>query len=92
MKPKLIGLFLLTGLIPLVVVGVWSSILGTDALMEKSYEELRALREIKKGQIERIGSFLFDLRRRTPVDDRVGLDHRDHGRFPPDQSVTGDAC
>ncbi len=53
MKPKLIMFFLLTGLIPLAVVGVWSSILGTDALMEKSYEELRAVREIKKGQIER---------------------------------------
>ena len=56
MKPKLIGLFLLTGLIPLVVVGVWSSILGTDALMEKSYGELRAVREIKKAQIERFFS------------------------------------
>jgi methyl-accepting chemotaxis protein len=52
MKPKLIGLFLLVGLIPPGIVGWWSSRLATDALMKKSYGQLVAVREIKKSQIE----------------------------------------
>ena len=50
MKPKLIGLFLIVGLIPLVLVGWWSSKLATDALMAKSYGQLENVREIKKAQ------------------------------------------
>ncbi|MEE4359392.1 MAG: methyl-accepting chemotaxis protein [Desulfococcaceae bacterium] len=53
MRPKLIGLFLLTGLLPLFIVGAWSSKLATDALMEKSFNQLEAIREIKKNQIEK---------------------------------------
>ncbi len=53
MKPKLIGLFLLVGIIPLILVGWWGSRLATDALMTKSYGQLEAVREIKKVQIEK---------------------------------------
>ncbi len=53
MKPKLIGLFLLVGLIPLIFVGVWSGRLATDALMTKNYDQLTNVREIKKAQIEK---------------------------------------
>ena len=53
MKPKLMGLFLLIGLIPLSIVGYWSSHLATQALMEKSYGQLQAVREIKRAQIEK---------------------------------------
>ncbi len=53
MKPKLIGLFLLAGLLPLAIVGIWSSKLATDALMGKSFDQLEAVREIKKKQIEK---------------------------------------
>ncbi len=53
MKPKLIGLFLLAGLLPLTIVGIWSSMLATDALMKKSFDQLETVREIKKKQIER---------------------------------------
>ena len=52
MKPKLISLFLLVGLIPLTLVGGWSSKLANDALMAQSYAQLVAVREIKKDQIE----------------------------------------
>ncbi len=52
MKPKLIGLFLITGIIPLILLGLWGSKLATDALMDKSYEQLEAVREIKKAHIE----------------------------------------
>ena len=52
MKPKLIGLFLLVGIIPLVVVGWWSIRLASNALMDGSYNQLMAMREIKKSQIE----------------------------------------
>ena len=52
MKPKLISVFLLVGLVPLALVGWWSSHLATIALMEKSYNQLEAVRGIKKAQIE----------------------------------------
>ncbi len=53
MKPKLMGLFLLVGLIPLGLVGWWSSRLATEALMSKSYAQLEAVRDIKKAEIEK---------------------------------------
>jgi len=37
MKPKLIGLFLALGIIPLVLVGFWAANLATGALMEKGF-------------------------------------------------------
>ena len=53
MKPKLITLFLLVGIIPLVLVGWWSSRLATNALMEKSFGQLESARGIKKAQVEK---------------------------------------
>ncbi|CAN2040705.1 methyl-accepting chemotaxis protein [Candidatus Magnetomoraceae bacterium gMMP-15] len=52
MKPKLMVLFLLAGIIPLIFVGWWSGRLATEALMTKSYGQLEAVRGIKQGQIE----------------------------------------
>lgn len=46
MKPKLIGIFLLVGLIPLICVGWWSGHLAKKSLMEKSYGQLEAMREV----------------------------------------------
>jgi methyl-accepting chemotaxis protein len=51
LKPKLIMLFLLVGIIPLAVVGFWATQLSTDALMESSYGQLNAMREVKSTQI-----------------------------------------
>ncbi len=51
LKPKLISLFLLVGLIPLAVVGIWASILSSNALNEESIDQLRAVRDIKENQI-----------------------------------------
>ncbi|MGE0086489.1 MAG: methyl-accepting chemotaxis protein [Desulfococcaceae bacterium] len=53
MRPRLIGLFLLAGLLPLAIVGFWSSKLASDSLMKKAYDQLEAVREIKKKQIEK---------------------------------------
>ena len=53
MKPKLIGLFLLVGLIPLALVGWFGSSRATDALMAQSFNQLKSVREIKKVQIEK---------------------------------------
>lgn len=64
MKPKLTGLFLLVGLLPLAIVGWWSSELATEALMEKSYAQLRNVRENKKMQIEQ---FFADRREATEL-------------------------
>ncbi|QTA83950.1 Two component system response regulator/histidine kinase CheA-like, Hpt and CheW-like domains-containing [Desulfonema limicola] len=52
MKPKMICLFVIAGIIPLIITGVWSGIQATDALMNKSYDQLMAIREIKKKQVE----------------------------------------
>ncbi|MBI2423482.1 MAG: methyl-accepting chemotaxis protein [Candidatus Hydrogenedentes bacterium] len=51
MKPKMIGLFLLVGLIPLAVVGWLASGLAGKALRASAFGELEAVREIKRGQI-----------------------------------------
>ena len=53
MKPKLILMFLIVGLVPLILVGWFASSLASGALMEKSYGQLEAVREIKKEQIEK---------------------------------------
>ncbi|MCK9296463.1 MAG: methyl-accepting chemotaxis protein [Desulfobulbaceae bacterium] len=53
MKPKLIGLFLLAGLIPLCLVGWWGANLAKKALIKQSYNQLEGVREIKKSQIEK---------------------------------------
>lgn len=56
MKPKLIGLFLIIGLIPMAIGGWRGGALSTDALMKKSFGQLESVREIKKNQIERFFS------------------------------------
>ncbi|MBI9079650.1 MAG: methyl-accepting chemotaxis protein [Pseudodesulfovibrio sp.] len=52
MKPKLIGLFMLIGLVPLILAGWWSVRIASNALMENSYAQLEGVRGIKKKQIE----------------------------------------
>ncbi len=53
MKPKLMTLLLLAGLVPLVLVGWWSSREAGDALMLAAYNQLVSMREVKKSQLER---------------------------------------
>lgn len=53
MKPKLIGLFLIIGLIPMAVSGWRGGVLSTTALMKNSFGQLESVREIKKNQIEK---------------------------------------
>ncbi len=53
MKPKLIGMFLFIGLIPLVLVGWWAAEVASEAMMTSAYDQLRAMRGVKKNQIER---------------------------------------
>lgn len=53
MKPKLIGLFLGVGLIPLLLIGWWSSQVSSDALLQQSFQQMESVREIKKSQIEK---------------------------------------
>ncbi len=52
MKPKLITLFLIAGLLPIVIVGFWSNFQAKNALMEKTDQQLISMRELKKKQIE----------------------------------------
>ena len=51
-RPKLIAFFLLVGLIPLAIVGWFSSHRADDALMHASFNQLKSIREIKKAQVE----------------------------------------
>ncbi|MCP4103920.1 MAG: methyl-accepting chemotaxis protein [Desulfobacteraceae bacterium] len=52
MKWKLVILFLVVGIFPLIVVEILSGWLSTKALMAKSYAQLEAVRGIKTAQIE----------------------------------------
>ena len=52
LKPKLVMLFLIVGIIPLAVVGFWATQLSSDALMESSFAQLNAMREAKAHEIE----------------------------------------
>ncbi|MCP4536576.1 MAG: HAMP domain-containing protein [Chloroflexi bacterium] len=51
MKPKLIGLFLIVGLVPLVAVAAFSMFRAQDALQTQAYNNLEAVHEIKRYQI-----------------------------------------
>ncbi|MBF0279434.1 MAG: cache domain-containing protein, partial [SAR324 cluster bacterium] len=52
MKPKLIGVLLLIGLLPLILVGWLSADLAHEALVKGSINQLESVRQIKKVQIE----------------------------------------
>ena len=52
MRPKLIGLFLLVGLVPLVVVAVFSLFKSQNSLMDQAYNNLNAVHRTKDVQIE----------------------------------------
>lgn len=52
MKPKLIGLFLLIGIIPLAIVGWYAADHAEDQLVNRAFDQLEAIREIKKTQIQ----------------------------------------
>ena len=53
MKPKLIGLFVMIGLIPLIAVGWWSSRLASNSLEEEAFRQMTSVRGIKKAEIEK---------------------------------------
>lgn len=53
MKPKLILLFLLVGLIPMTITGWVANRLAGSSLMEASFKQMESVREIKKAQIEK---------------------------------------
>ncbi|MEA2061118.1 MAG: methyl-accepting chemotaxis protein [Thermodesulfobacteriota bacterium] len=51
MKPKLISLFLIAGIVPIVIVGFFSSFKAQNALIHETRNQLISIREIKKNQI-----------------------------------------
>ncbi|MCK5684843.1 methyl-accepting chemotaxis protein, partial [bacterium] len=59
MKPKLITLFLIAGLIPIAIIGFWSNFQAKKALLDKTDQQLVSMRELKKQQIEKF----FDERK-----------------------------
>jgi methyl-accepting chemotaxis protein len=52
MKPKLLTLFLLVGIVPLVIVGWIANNNARSALLEKTFEHLQSVRDIKKKEIQ----------------------------------------
>jgi len=62
-RPKLLFLFLITGVVPLLVVGLFGSKLAADALMEKSFNQLITVQTLRTAQLERFfQDTYFDLR------------------------------
>ena len=51
LRAKLITLFLTVGLVPLLITAIISTFQASDALMDQSYNQLKSMRNIKKGQI-----------------------------------------
>ncbi|MBF0588621.1 MAG: methyl-accepting chemotaxis protein [Magnetococcales bacterium] len=51
MRPKLMGLFLLVGLVPLIAVAWLSFSQSNDALMATAFNQLKSVREIKRAQV-----------------------------------------
>jgi len=56
MRPKLVILFVLTGIIPLLIAGYYGSQLASQALMKKSFSQLTAVQTIRTGQLEAVFS------------------------------------
>lgn len=53
-RPKLIILFLLSGILPLLIAGYYGSKLASGALMEKSFNQLAAIQTIRTDQLESV--------------------------------------
>jgi CheY-like chemotaxis protein/HAMP domain-containing protein len=53
-RPKLIILFLISGILPLLIAGYYGSKLASSALMEKSFNQLAAIQTIRTGQLESV--------------------------------------
>ncbi|MBF0609904.1 MAG: HAMP domain-containing protein [Magnetococcales bacterium] len=53
MRPKLVSLFLIVGLVPMIFVGWYSEKSADAALMKTAFGQLEAVRSIKKTQIEK---------------------------------------
>ena len=53
-QPKLIILFVLTGILPLLIAGYYGSKLASTALMEASFNQLAAIQTIRTGQLESV--------------------------------------
>ncbi|MFO7749180.1 MAG: methyl-accepting chemotaxis protein, partial [Desulfobacteraceae bacterium] len=51
MKPKLISLFLIAGIVPIVIVGFFSSFKAQQSLIHDAHNQLTSVREIKKEEI-----------------------------------------
>lgn len=56
LKGKLIGLFILIGLIPFLLIGIYSYIKASTSLTHQEHNQLISIREIKKAHVE----FLFN--------------------------------
>ena len=51
LTPKLIGIFIMAGILPLIILGVTSNIIVRKALTEQAFNQLRAIQSGKKSQM-----------------------------------------
>ncbi|MDA3957267.1 hypothetical protein, partial [Oceanispirochaeta sp.] len=51
-RPKMIFSFLLTGLIPLLITGYLGSSLAKEALLDQSFDNLKVIQELRKGEVK----------------------------------------
>lgn len=52
LSTKIISLFIIGGLVPLVTVGIWSYYSSSKALEERAFNQLTSIRDVKKATIE----------------------------------------
>ena len=52
LKPKLIGAFLITSLVPLTIIAYLSMSKAGDGMMSLAFNQLESVQQIKKGQVE----------------------------------------
>ena len=91
MKPKLIGFFLLAGIIPLLVIGILSANLAKNALLQKTFDQLQAIRDIKKTQIERLFHGQITEGKLMVESNDAVTTYNDMRKYHNDSGVQGDA-
>ena len=57
--PKLVSLFIFTGIIPLCIAGFFSSRMAIDALMDKSFNQLITVQELRRSELQNTFSYHY---------------------------------
>ena len=88
MKPKLMILFLLVGLVPLAITGFWAVRAAEEALVQRAMDSLKTVQQIKKDQIEKLfEKGAGDIRVLAETDDLLNI-YRNLFRYHEELNVS----